>query len=180
MNDDTGDDDDDDDDDDHDHDDNFCGHGSSKKKGQLKVGRARVLEPTQVTVFFRRLVKTLSLIMTGSHNERPNTCASLGKEVYCLLQAALLFAIADGNAGEVEQAHHYLTLALLTVHPLQHSYSADLRSSAVSNETLLRSLDALLQYIANLQQRAADFITAEVGWEVGDTAHNRCVLHFSY
>ena len=118
--------------------------------------------------------------MAGSHNERPNTCASLGKEVYYLLQAALLFAIADGNADEVEQAHHYLTLALLTVHPLKQSYSADLRSSAVSNETLIRSLDALLQYIANLQQRAADFITAEVGWEVGDTAHNRCVLHFSY
>ena len=83
-----------------------------------------------------------------------------------MLQAALLFAIADGNADEVEQAHHYLTLALLTVHPLKHSYSADLRSSAVSNETLIRSLDALLQYTANLQQRAADFITAEVGWEV--------------
>ena len=64
---------------------NFCGHGSSKKKGRLNVGRARVHEPTLVTVLFRRLVMALSLIMTEKDESPGEKLHHIRQEVELLL-----------------------------------------------------------------------------------------------
>ena len=81
--------------------------------------------------------------------------------------ALLLFAEKNASPNSaLAQACHWLRLTMLKVHPLQSSYSCDLRGSPVSKKMLVESLDTLLQYTLDDQERAAVFITYAVGWKV--------------
>lgn len=112
------------------------------------------------------------IAMTGQVMEdlrtRDRTPAKLGCEVFALL----LFAEQDDPLNlALAESCHWLRLTMLTLHPLQSSYSCDLRRSQVSEKKLVESLDTLLQYTAEVQERAADFITDAVGWKVARALH---------
>lgn len=105
--------------------------------------------------------------MTGQSKVMEDLRERTPRHLGCEVMALLLFAEKNASPNSaLAQACHWLRLTMLKVHPLQSSYSCDLRGGPVSKKQLVESLDTLLQYTLDDQERAAEFITDAVGWKV--------------